>query len=141
MSISRKGALVLVLGALLGVTSTLAWSQINRSKARMTLEQAKRVRGALYSYTVVEEFDISVGLEGGGRHTSARPHEEVRHHLNVPEHYGELIHISTGGHSAVFWFRDELGAIRNAVLPDADAELYRVQPFATTRYKAQWIRD
>ena len=137
----RSGILVGVVGVVIGVSSTRARAQINRPKARMTLEQAKRIAGAVYSYTAVEEFDMSVGLEAGGRHSSPRTREEVRHHLNIPEHYGELIHISAAGHNAVLWFRDDLGALRNAIVPDVDAALYRLQGFETSRYKAQWIRN
>jgi hypothetical protein len=59
--------------------------------------------------------------------------EEVRQVLHVPTHYGSLVTITGDAHDAVLWYRTEAGVLRNVVVQEAGARLYRVEQEATSR--------
>lgn len=120
---------VLAAGVALGVFATSA-------PARVAIEG---LIGLFPSYTVQEEYEISVGVDSLGNHRKEVRQREIRHHLNLPEHYGRLIEITQNGVNTILWFKDNEGLIRNAVLPNADTVRYRIQPFITTRYEADIV--
>jgi len=94
------------------------------------------VKGAWPSYAVREEFWMSVGVDNLGNHLKPRKVQELRQHINVPAHYGELVDTVGGLAGTVFWFKDGAGLLRNVVI-DGPGRLYRIQRFETGRYEAE----
>lgn len=121
--------LVLAAGVALGLFARSA-------PARVAIEG---LIGLFPSYTVQEEYEISVGVDSLGNHRKEVRQQEIRHHLNLPEHYGRLVEITQNGSNTIFWFSDNAGLIRNAVVPNADTVRYRIQPFITSRYEAEIV--
>jgi hypothetical protein len=53
--------------------------------------------------------------------------DEKRTRIHVSDLYGEMLGMTPHGDAVVFWFKDDEGALRNAVLPNVTGELYHME--------------
>ncbi len=117
----------LLMGALVGYGASAATAE----------RQIDSGAGAVTSHGVMEEFDMSLGLTPSGNPKKDTIIREFRTQLNVPDHYGTLIHITSAGDQAVLWYRDSDGVIRNAVVGQVSERLGRIEKTATERYELE----
>ncbi len=123
----KKIAPALLLGALLGLLVAPAGSA----------QEMRKLFGLMFSYFSYEEFQMSVGLDTLGNPRKPKKIEEFREHLLYPEHYGDLIQVTTLGDRTQLWFRDTRGIVRNAILEEADRRLYRIESMEIKRYRSE----
>ena len=96
----------------------------------------------LWESEIIEEtYDISVGLDGLGKPRPAKGHVEQRIQLLLPQHYGNLVTITGNGTSAIMWYQDGMGVIRNAIIPDANQQAVRILLQNTNKLKQQVVRN
>lgn len=126
----KKTVLLLLAGILLGFTAASDGFQ----------RGANRLLGAWFSHDRFAEYEISIGLDPLGKARKPQRVEEVRRHLNLPAHYGDLIDITAGGEGAVLWYQTTDGMIRNVIIPDAATRIYRIEKAPTARFKSEMIR-
>ena len=108
-----KGLGLVTIGALVGtIGGWVAWGG-----GGVALAQA--ITGIWASYEVQESYEISVGVDATGKPRKERKVDEIRVHFNLPQHYGNLVGVTGHGDSAVFWYQDAQGVVRNAILPFA----------------------
>ena len=100
---------------------------------------AQAIHGLWASHQVEESYRISIGVDAAGKPRRAEQVDELRLHYNLPGHYGNLVGITGHDGSAVFWYQDNLGIIRNAIVPDAASKLSRIQLSGTTRYEVDTV--
>ena len=103
--------------------------------AEVVAQGAKYVSGVIPSNRYVEQFDMSVGLSGGGRPLRATTITQARERLNQPAFYGNLVAVTGDGEVAVLWFQDKDGRVRNAVVEKPGERLYVVHPTAIESYE------
>ena len=125
-----KKLAILVIGVVLGAFVTSSVAQ----------ETARHVLGVLISFQEREKFDISLGIGPGDRPLRARRITQQREVVASPAHYGSVIAITDGDGTAILWFRDEQGLIRNAVVDDPAGRLYVVRPTGVRNLEIEGIR-
>ncbi len=116
---------ILLLGAGLGSLATTA------AAGREALNGA----GPLKSHELVEEYEMSLGLNAGGRKLTETPVVEEREELHVPDFYGSLFQITSAGDNAVLWYLGEDGVVRNAIVNDVTSKLVQLRKEPTRRRK------
>lgn len=92
--------------------------------------------GAAPSNVSVERYEMSVGVTAGQLPRLPSKFEEVRDVLHVPAHYGQLAYVTGDGGTAVFWFRDAEGALRNVVVHDSSSRAVKLTCTPTSRYES-----
>jgi hypothetical protein len=97
----------------------------------------KFIFGVLPSHRVTESFDMSVGISAGGRELRAREVVQVRERLNQPAHYGDVIAVTGDAESAVLWYRDKSGIVRNAIVEKPSGVLYLVAPTTSEKLEVE----
>jgi hypothetical protein len=100
-------------------------------------QDAARWIGAAPSHVSVETFEMTIGVSPG--QTPRRPERfaEDREVLHLPSHYGSFVGITGNGAATVFWFRDEEGALRNAVVHDAESRLLKMASAPSVHFEAE----
>jgi len=98
---------------------------------------AQAVTGIWPSHGVKETYRISIGIDGADKPRKEDRVDELRQHWNLPQHYGNLIGITGSGESAVFWYQDSSGVIRNAVVPGVTTHLHRISYTSTNQYEEE----
>jgi len=96
---------------------------------------AQSLHGLWDSHILEESYRISIGVDGVGKPRKPEKVDEIRTQYNLPQHYGNLIGVTGHGDSAVFWYQDQSGVIRNAIVPSAASKLARIEYTQTSRYK------
>jgi len=99
--------------------------------------------GAVRSHRSLEHFDMSVGVTASQQMRRAVRFDEDREVYVVPSHYGTLVAVTSGTDttaSSVLWFKDDSGAVRNAVVPNAASTPYKIVSGATSRFEVE-LRD
>jgi hypothetical protein len=94
--------------------------------------------GAIRSHRSVEQFDLAVGVTASQQPRRALRYDENREVYVVPSHYGDLFALTSANDtvgSTVLWFRDDTGAIRNAVVPNTATNAYKIVKGTTSRYE------
>ncbi|MGA1201366.1 MAG: hypothetical protein ACYTGJ_06170 [Planctomycetota bacterium] len=87
---------------------------------------AQVITGLWASHQVEESYRISIGVDANGKPRRDGKVDELRTHYNLPIHYGNLIGITGHDGAAVFWYQDNTGVVRNAIVPDAATALSRI---------------
>jgi hypothetical protein len=124
-----KGLGLVGVGAIIGaICGWLAWGG-----GGVALAQA--LTGIWLSHELEESYEISIGVDPSGKPRKEHPVDEIRLHYNIPQHYGNLVGVTGHGDSAVFWYQDAQGVIRNAILPSAASRLSRMELTPTTKYE------
>ena len=88
--------------------------------------------GAVRSHELTEEFRMSVGVTARGEPARRREFVQEREVVNVPEHFGTLIHIATDGNRTVLWYESSRGRLRNVILDGTAEQLVAVQVMPVT---------
>ena len=96
---------------------------------------AQAITGIWDSHVVQETYRVSIGVDAVGKPRKEERVDEIRTHFNLPQHYGNLIGVTGHGDSAVLWYQDNQGMIRNAIVPAAASKLARIQYSPTQRYE------
>ena len=91
--------------------------------------------GAIPSNLVTEEFKMSVGVSSAGSPNRANWINQSREVLNVPEHYGRLVTINGDRDTALLWYQDDSGRIRNVVIEQPADTWYMIDHGKTTELK------
>lgn len=89
--------------------------------------------GAAKSHKSIERFDMSVGVTASQAARRAVQFEEVREVYAVPSHYGTLVSVNGDQKTAVLWYRDGSGTLRNVTLDDVGDRMYEVRQNETSR--------
>jgi len=96
-------------------------------------EDAANWVGTSKSHRSIERFDMSVGVTAGQAARRAVQFEEVREVYAVPSHYGTLVSVTGDAKTAVLWFADGTGILRNVRLDDTSERMYEVRLHETSR--------
>ena len=96
-------------------------------------EDAANWVGAIKSHRSVERFDMSYGVTAGQAARRPVQFEEVREVYAVPSHYGSLVSVNGDPKTAVLWFADGSGVLRNVRLDDPSERMYEVRMLETSR--------
>lgn len=96
-------------------------------------EDAAAWAGAAKSHRSVERFDMSIGVTASQAARRPVQFEEVREVYAVPSHYGTLVTMTGDAKTAVLWFRDEKGVLRNVTLDDVSQRMYELRLNETSR--------
>ncbi|MEN8149373.1 MAG: hypothetical protein ABFS86_06090 [Planctomycetota bacterium] len=91
--------------------------------------------GAIPSNLISEEFKMSVGVSTSGSPSRANWIHQNREVLNVPEHYGRLVTINSDRETALLWYQDDNGRIRNVVIEQPADTWYMIDHQKTTELK------
>jgi len=116
--LNRRLVLILALGALL-VGATVGFA-------------ADRFLLGIYpSHHLREEFKLSVGVNAAG--TPNRPDRVItdREVLNLPGHFGKLVAVTGDVRTAILWYSDDMGRLRNVVLDNPGEGAYVIQQMQT----------
>jgi len=119
----KKTGSALFVGVLLGALSMTEAAQ----------SAAARVFGAFPSHRTEEIYDISVGATVGGKNKRIQRQSVWRSTVVVPSHYGEVVAVTPAGEEVVVWYQGENGVLRNVVLAEPYAVLYRLENRKATR--------
>jgi len=96
-------------------------------------EDAAQWTGAAKSHRSIERFDMSVGVTAGQAARRPVQFEEVREVLAVPSHYGTLVSVTGDPKTAVLWYSDGAGNLRNVRVDDPAERMYEIRLNATSR--------
>ena len=102
---------------------------------------AARILGARFSHDSLESYEMSVGVTSQGDPKRPTRLEDVREHINIPDHYGSLRQVTSDGDRAVLWFVDQGGVVRNVVIPESSTRLVRVERTKIRKLEISAIRD
>ena len=91
--------------------------------------------GAVPSNLATERFKMSVGVSASGSPNRPNWINQSREVVNVPDHYGRLITINSGPDTAILWYQDEGGRIRNVVIEQPSNTWYMINSEKTTELK------
>jgi len=100
-------------------------------------QDAARWLGAAPSHMSVETYEMTMGVSPGQTPRRPRRFAEDREVLHLPSHYGSFAGVTADGSATVFWFRDEGGALRNAVVHDAASRHLRIEYAPTIGYEVE----
>src|SRR5262245_4308600 len=96
-------------------------------------EDAAVWAGAAKSHRSIERFDMSVGVTASQAARRAVQFEEVREVYAVPSHYGSLVSVNGDAKTAVLWFHDDKGNLRNVTLDEVSQRMYELRLNETSR--------
>jgi hypothetical protein len=96
-------------------------------------EDAAAWAGAAKSHKSIERFDMSVGVTAGQAARRPVQFEEVREVYAVPSHYGTLVSVTGDPKTAVLWYSDGSGILRNVRLDDPAERMYEIRLSGTSR--------
>ena len=119
----------LILGATLGALGTTQAGPLARAQAF----------GAYPSHVTEDSYQISVGATAGGNHNRDKRQTELRETVVVPEHYGGVVAVTPAQGAAVVWYQNEQGVLRNVILTQPEASLYRLEPHSTDSREVRLI--
>lgn len=105
-----KKSLVFVV-ALLGVSLGLGFSV-----GLVAQEGVQVYQHMKYSHREQEQYRLSLGVTTQGKALKPEPMYEERDVFKVPDYYGNLLEVTPIGADVVFWYEDQQGVIRNAVI-------------------------
>ena len=125
----KKTGLALVVGTLLG-----ALSMTDAAQAAVA-----QVFGAFPSHQTEEIYDLSVGATAAGNNVRSQRQREWRSTVVVPSHYGEVVAVTPAGEDVVVWYQGGDGVLRNVVLAEPDAVLYRLENREATRLQVRLV--
>jgi hypothetical protein len=91
--------------------------------------------GGIPSNRVTEEFKMSVGVSTSGLRSRPTWQTQNREAVNVPQHYGRLVSVSSDADFAVFWYQDEQGRLRNVMLERPADTWYMIDHIETDELK------
>jgi hypothetical protein len=101
--------------------------------AGASAEEAAKWLGSIKSHRSIERFDMSYGVTAGQAARRPVQFEEVREVYAVPSHYGELVSVTGDPRTAVFWYRDDRGVLRNVRLDEVSETMYEIRQNETSR--------
>jgi hypothetical protein len=104
-------------------------------------EDAAHWIGAAPSHRSVERYDMSLGVTAAQQPRRPGRIEENREVLAVPGHYGALVGVTGDPQTAVLWYRDADGSLRNVVVRDAATRTVKLVCAPTSRYEADARED
>lgn len=96
-------------------------------------EDAAGWLGAAKSHRSIERFDMSVGVTAGQAARRPVQFEEVREVYAVPSHYGSLVSVTGDPKTAVLWYADGNGILRNVRLDAPSERMYEVRLHESSR--------
>lgn len=111
---------LIILGAVVGA---LAAGFVSQSVAQ---DAAPQYQGVYYSNPSWERYDMSVGITTSGIPRTARRLQHEVQQLNRPDYFGKFVAATAHGDAAVLWFKDDAGALRSTIIPDASKTIYRI---------------
>lgn len=96
-------------------------------------------RGLVASHEELVKFEMSFGRTAAGLPRRADRLDEVRAHVVVPDHLGDLVTITPHGDQVVLWYKGARG-LRNVVLDRVTTQMWTVERGATSILETDVVR-
>ncbi len=125
----------LILAAGVGAAAVLLLGGGGAADAQQLTPLAPHTRGATRAGDVKEIYSMATRLRSDGGAKTVKEERERRDVFFVPEHFGDLIDVTSADGTTTFWYRDGDGKMRNAVIATARSKLIRVDRAPTEKFR------